>query len=310
MASIKNIKLRDLYFIEDNKHRRAFLKALREVEEEGFEIEEAETATIMMKNLKAEAAEKQKLAANVARNQELKGSTPADLSVAARFKSQAAKKYSETNAIDLKDYKYWRSDEIKKIQAEEERKNVTAKSPSPFDFSRSMPKKKSGATLYDELFGDDDDDGFKPYPKTKTYRALEGMLDGDDDVNETKASQSTQSFRESYLAKHKDRIEKNKSLVHDVMSERKEKVDAEKKKADMIAEAQKIIEEKKAAKSTQSIQAKVAPKTEVQPETKLVVEVIAPEIKQEKPKVQRKPRGKGKKKMDHDIKRFHSIKID
>ncbi len=337
MAKLSDIKLRDLYFIGDAKHRRAFLKALKEVEDEGFEISDVQTATLKIKDLQERSFVEQKQAANTAKSADLVGATPAELSVSARLKSQAARKYAETNAVDLKNYKYWREDELTKIKRENDRKSGGddfGKKTSPFDFSTSLPKrqaKKSGASLYDELFGNGDDEDFEPFPKTETYKTIESIMGSD---STTKIETKTKSIRESYLSNpsYKKKIEQNKSLALGIMNEQRlakankkqELIDESKKMLmepveDVVEQKAEVVEQgkpkttraKKAdVSSVESEEAKdVSLSTDEAEKGKLVVEVVAPEVPQ-KPKMARKPRGKAKKKVDHDIMRYHKIKID
>ena len=316
MASIKDIKLKDLYFIEDNKHRRAFLKALREVEEEGFEIEEMETATIKIKQIQETSFEKQKVAANAAKNTELKGATPAELSMAMIMKRKAAKKYAETNAVDMKNYKYWRDDELKRIEGKNDNsKKDNGSGYSTFDMPREKGKsRKPGMTLYDELFGSgsDSEDFVKPFPKTRTYETLDSMFEGKkDDKTEEPQKRRLPKRIDVSSVRHQRRIhaidEKvgEKTVFSDEHSQKPTDV-VDDLQNDVVEAVDNVVETKDEVQEVNS-----------QPE-KLVVEVVAPNsvpapvLVQEKPKKPRKPRAKSKKKkkMDSDLMRYHKIIID
>ena len=310
MASLSNVRLRDLYFIEDNRHRRAFLKALKEVEEEGYEIKEVETAVSKIKKVQTSSVQKQKAAANATKAEGNRGATPAELSAVQRLKSQAARKYSQTNAVDLKDYKHWRRDEAEKLM-ERNNKKTGPKLPG-FEFASSKPTTSSvmagrrpRATLYDELF-DEDDAEVASFPKTKTYAAIESIL-GDDSGTAFEKEESKPEPKKQLVSKSPESRLASRRRAHD-----------------SLEKSRKMLEEY-IAKQDSSI--KPEPKklgTDDQEKTpkKVVVEVVAPEepiaeevpqeVKVQAPKKARKPRGKGKKKkvLDADIKRYHFINYD
>lgn len=291
---MQEIKLRDLYFIEDNRHRRAFLKALREVEEEGFEVvDKAATITKVRKMEKAAASKKQQLAANTDRAATaLVGSTPADFSRMNRLKLKP-KVYTETNAVDMKKYKYWRDEEFNRIK--EQYAPISSKT---FDLS-DRPK----TTLYDELFGDDFD---KPHEadtlsnRTQTYQDIEDFLKNKEEKSK---SEKLESVKQSYLASSQKRAHIQ----------------------DRLAQLEAIKNSKDKEKTTQEPKEEtVSPlldssnpidNDDTEPvENKITVEVVAPEEKPEPIKPKRKTtatkKRKRTKKLDADIRLYRDIKID
>ena len=309
-------RLRDFYFIEDPKHRRAFLKALKEVEEEGFEIEDAGLLATKIHKLEAETLQKRK-AANTAKaiTETSVGSTPADLSRMNRMSSPKSRKYTNTNAVDLKDYKYWRDEYYKK----DEPNNGLDNDPiDEFDFPR--PKfgrnDRKKPSLYEELFGEtkSHEAPFERTKRSKLYDEIESMLNDDkvDDNSErglveTRVESKPKKSGIDILRKNYLKDEKNQKHVEDTMKSYYENKLAQ-EKAEIQAKADSKIKDAKAEANKAIAEAKKAKAEADEAKKKLTVEVVAAE---EKPKKTRKPSTKKKrKKLDSDIKLYRNIKID
>jgi len=322
MAQSNTIRLRDLYFIQDNKHRRAFLKALREVEEEGFEIQNTQDVAVKISSIEKKSAKTQKAAANTAKKQDLQGATPAELSRMNRLRAKEAVKYTEANSVDMRDFKFWRQDEFNKIK-EKEQKSRDEKNKFNFFSEPSKNNKDSNpfrpkGSLYDELFGLNDDDNDEPVEditlRTKTYQQIEDIIGdekGGSDSNKTEEEAkktAVEKLKSSYVSipGNRSRIEQRKKMLQNILDEQQHKKDA-------VLES---VQDKEDDKSLEQVDSKTDDTSSA-----ITVEVVAPEQELpekveevEKPKktVNRKPRGKSKKKktLDADIKRYHKIKID
>ena len=196
---MSGVTLNDLKFIEDPKHRKAFLIALREVEEEGFDALSLEEGVRKMKGLeKAHVVHKDK---QTAMDNALKaiGSSPRERATSSMIKKR---NFTHTNAVDLKDYKYWRDPDFDKKQGQVPKSPFSSSFDDSFEsvFNRreglsqaspvAQPKPKSSQSpskpksLYDELFADivKDHEVVKTKEKTQTYKDIERIIDGNAEV--------------------------------------------------------------------------------------------------------------------------------
>lgn len=319
------VTLDDLKFIDDKKNRRAFLIALREVEAEGFDITEANAAAVKIHEIETTPAEEK-----VNKREELAkkaiGATPAERASASSFK----RSFTNTNAVDMKDYKFWRDPDFDKPKNSSNRQ----KSASPFasrgmfedstdssEVLSSMPTRKK--SLYDELFGDakDHETTTKAKATSKLYKELENLAS---DQN----GEATASPKEV-----KGQTKENKFLSDEYKQKAKARADAFKKKLEdeerekeakrLEEEAKRLEEERKALQAKrvelEAREAEAAANEKRLEESKLIVEVVAPENKptstpkkkstEKKTTTPAKTR-KRKKKYDADIKLYRNIHID
>lgn len=330
-----NVTLDDLKFIENVKNRKAFLIALREVEEEGFYLFDAEESIKKINELEKQQPEKVNNPLQELANISV-GSTPAQRAGDFAIRKR---KFTLTNAVDLKDYKYWRDPNFGKTNEPQKSSSPfsTGSSPKPsrpvFDnFFDDMPKpdKKPSTTnksLYDELFGEivKDHEPKNRTQKTETYKAVEKFA-SDYDENEDRLLSSEKQTKTQEEKPHQNKYStleyranaKKRAEQFLAMQAEKKKKEAEAKRAEERKKLA-IIDEDETAEDIEVQETDVKPvkKTRAKAPAKLMVEVVASD--EEKPKkkattkkkttTQAKPR-KRKKKLDADIKLYRNIHID
>ena len=315
------VTLNDLKFIENPKNRRAFLIALREVEEEGFEIFDKEESLNKIHELETKAPETKAKSLDEL-TQVAIGSTPASR---ASDYSVRKRNFTNTNAVDLKEYKYWRDPDFtlpgtapKKSMDAPKRPSSSFARPSFDDFfmddtqSRPAPKTdaKNNSKLYDELFSEivKDHEPKNRTIKTKTYETLERASGSGEFVEDNKKTiddiPQTRSVNKyataQYRANAKKRMEKFLELQAAKKKEENDKKRAEDRKKleeqkaleETIDSTEEVESEKPVTKEKKTPSASDTDKTQTEtqekPKTrkksnKLVVEVIAPP-EEEKPK--------------------------
>lgn len=193
--------MKDLYFIEGRKERKAFLTALKELEEEGFEVpEKTVSLRIARKALGNKDDGENSLAANSARLAQTDriGATPAELSTIAKIRRQNSRVYTETTAVDMKDFKYWRQDELEK-----RKKNYLEE--NPFSLDEGERERASGTTLFDELFDTNDERNIKETQKPQSYLDMESL------------------FEDKENADKRQRTEQRLSILREIASEQTQK---------------------------------------------------------------------------------------
>ena len=335
--SMTKVTLDDLKFIEDPRNRKAFLIALREVEEEGFDMAEAEAAARRIREIEETPVQKKQTKEDIA-NDVLVGSTPAE-----RASQVAIKKrnFTHTNAVDLKDYKYWRDPDFgvekkKPIHAASTQKSGFFDDSAPANNEGNKPRKSS---LYEELFGDmsRDHEPAKSTRPTSLFERLNNLIDDDDDddmlsSNNKVSSETPKSEEKSveqvpveeklkartnkYQTKEYSEVVKRRAEEFKRMQEENQKKEEAKR---LEEEAKKLEQERKELQAKrvelEAREAEAAANAKAQNDNKLTVEVIAPESPKKKAPAKKKtttaakPR-KRKKKLDSDIKLYHGIVID
>jgi len=318
------VTLDDLKFIEDKKNRRAFLIALREVEAEGFDLAEANAAAKKIHEIETTPVE-----VNESKREgiDLKtvGATPAERAAASSFK----RSFTNTNAVDMKDYKYWRDPDFDKSK----NLNNRQRSSNPFasrnmfedsiesSMSHSMmPEKKK--SLYDELFGDakDHEVTSKAKPTSKLFKELESLADEpQEDTIDKPQTVSNQTKENKFLS---DEYKQKAKVRAEAFKKKLEDEEREKEAKRLEDEAKRLEEERKALQAKrvelEAREAEAAANEKRLEESKLVVEVVAPEnASQTKKKsssgatkVNTPKTRKRKKKYDADIKLYRNIHID
>ena len=274
-----DVKMKDLYYIDGKKERKAFITALRELEEEGFEVpEKTVNMRIARKALGNKNVDDENLAANDLRSAQTErvGATPAELSSVAKMRRANARTFTETTAVDMKDYKYWRDDEFSK-----RKKDLLGDDSFSFDdnddddeeeYDKVEPK--TGASLFDELFSVDEPRKVETTQKPQSYVDMENLFQdkADADARADKIRKNTEMLRE---------IAREQSLA---------KADAEKAKA---------VSTTKRKTSSSSKNQGVKPKT-----NKTATKTTTPKTTQQ-PRTR-----KYKKKIDADLKLAKKIVID
>lgn len=306
---MSRVTLNDLKFIEDPKNRKAFLIALREVEEEGIDVSSFEEGVRKMKGFeKAHTVHKNReTTLDIA--QKAIGSSPRERQSANLIKKR---KFTNTNAVDLKDYKYWRDPDFDKKQ------NSTSKSPFSHSFDddfENMFKRREGfspvsvasetkpkvtqspskpKSLYDELFADviKDHEIVKTKEKTQSYKDIERIIDGTDEVKPVNPYVKPHTNRynnPAYAKSVKERVEK----FHAIQEEKRLAEEEVKREA-----ARKKLQAEKVEKEAEIAEADVNQKPKKS--NKLTVEIVGvddnPKTSTKKPTIRKSTSASNQKK--------------